>query len=109
MAKRFTVSARQRVGAILNKPLSLLAWQVDRGDPLPLGVPQLMMAFVEDGQASEELVRQRNDYYKISAEEKQRLRADIPEPKSNNGADAWRRSGKAVQLTTSESKMKFSK
>src|SRR5207253_1902054 len=26
-------------------------WQVDRGDKLPLGIPQLMMAFTADGQA----------------------------------------------------------
>ena len=25
-------------------------WQVDRGDKLPLGIPQLMMAFTKDGQ-----------------------------------------------------------
>jgi hypothetical protein len=83
-----------------------LAWQVDRGDPLPLGVPQLMMAFVEDGQLREDLRRQRDEYYKISAKEKKQQRADLAVGKMNLGADAWKKSGKAVQLTTSESKMK---
>jgi hypothetical protein len=82
---------------------------VDRGDPLPLGVPQLMMAFIQDGQLNEELVRQRDEYYKISFEEKKRLRADIEDPKDTKGADAWSKSGRAVQLTTSESKMKLTK
>lgn len=86
-----------------------IAWQVDRGDPLPLGVPQLMMAFVKDGQLNEDLVRQRDAYYKISSEEKKRQRADIAEPKDNKGADAWTKSGKAVQVTTTESKMKLTK
>ena len=49
----------------------LLAWQVDRGDVLPLSVPQLMMAFVED------LCRQRDEYYKISSNKKREQRADL--------------------------------
>lgn len=76
---------------------------------MPLGVPQLMMAFLQDGQVNEDLVRQRDDYYKISSEEKRRLRADIEAPKENKGADVWSKSGKAVQLTTSESKVKLRK
>jgi len=86
-----------------------LAWQVDRGDPLPLGVPQLMMAFIQDGQLNEDLLRQRDEHYKVSSEEKKRLRADIEYTKDTKGADAWSKSGKAVQLTTSESKMKLTK
>lgn len=85
------------------------AWQVDRGDPLPLGPPQLMMAFIEDGQVTRELVRQRDDYYKIDSQDKKKQRADIPEPKVAEGADAWARSGKAVQVTTKEIKMNLSK
>jgi len=68
-----------------------------------------MMAFIQDGQLNEELVRQRDAYYKISFEEKKRLRADIEDRKDTKGADAWSKSGKAVQLTTIESKMKLIK
>jgi hypothetical protein len=93
----------------MNKCFLVLAWQVDRGDPLPLGVPQLMMAFLEDGQVNADLLRQRDEYYKISSQEKKRLRADIEVPKDTKGADAWSKSGKAVQLTTTESKMKLTK
>jgi hypothetical protein len=32
-------------------------WQVDRGDNLPLGLPQIMMALTRDGQLDEELLR----------------------------------------------------
>ncbi|MED6157713.1 Oil body-associated protein 1A [Stylosanthes scabra] len=32
-------------------------WQVDKGDSLPLGLPQLMMAFTRDGQVNNELVQ----------------------------------------------------
>jgi hypothetical protein len=68
-----------------------------------------MMGFIQDGQLNEELLRQRDEYYKISWQEKKRQRADIEEPKDTKGADAWLKSGKAVQLTTSESKMKLTK
>ncbi|CAF2377161.1 unnamed protein product [Rotaria sp. Silwood2] len=84
-------------------------WQIDRGDPIPLGVPQLMMAFLQDGQIHEDLIHQRDEYYKISTKEKKRQRADIEVPYHTNEADTWSKSGKAVQLTTSESKMKMTK
>lgn len=32
-------------------------WQVDRGDVLPLGIPQLMMALTRDGQLNESLAQ----------------------------------------------------
>ncbi|CAF0830878.1 unnamed protein product [Rotaria sp. Silwood1] len=84
-------------------------WQIDRGDPIPLGVPQLMMAFVKDGQINEDLIHQRDEYYKLSTEGKKRQREDIKAPNDTQGADAWSKSGKAVQLTTTESKMKMTK
>lgn len=67
-----------------------------------------MMAFVADGQLKDELLQQRDEYYKVSSLEKKKQRADIPEPKIDSGADAWTKSGKAVQLTTTEKKVKLS-
>ena len=32
-------------------------WQIDRGDPLPLGIPQVMMALTRDGQICESLAQ----------------------------------------------------
>lgn len=32
-------------------------WQVDRGDALPLGIPQIMMALTRDGQLREDLAK----------------------------------------------------
>ena len=68
-----------------------------------------MMAFTQEGQLNENLLRQRDEYYKISSKQKKQLRADIEAPKDTKGADAWSKSGKAVQLTTTESKMKLTK
>ena len=72
-------------------------WQVDRGDKLPLGIPQLMMGFTADGQANPEMVAERDKAYGISSDEKRKNRADLPSPAILPGADAWQQ-GKALQL-----------
>jgi hypothetical protein len=71
-------------------------WQVDRGDKLPLGIPQLMMAFTADGQAKANIIAERDKLYTPSATKKA-ARADIPDFKVDPGADAWQK-GQAVQL-----------
>ena len=71
-------------------------WQVDRGDKIPLGIPQLMMAFTKDGQASPNIIAERDKLYGPSAAKKT-ARADIPDAKIDPGADAWQK-GQALQL-----------
>jgi hypothetical protein len=71
-------------------------WQVDRGDKLPLGIPQLMMGFTADGQAKAQIVAERDKLYG-SSDAKKAARADIPDVKLDPGADAWQK-GAAVQL-----------
>lgn len=72
-------------------------WQVDRGDTLPLGIPQLMMGFTADGQANVKIVADRDAGYRVSTEEKRKARADIASPTILPGADAWQQ-GEVVQL-----------
>ena len=71
-------------------------WQVDRGDKLPLGIPQLMMGFTTDGQAKANIVAERDKLYG-SSNAKKAARADIPDVKLDPGADAWQ-TGAAVRL-----------
>lgn len=71
-------------------------WQVDRGDKLPLGIPQLMMGFTADGQASATIVAERDKLYG-SSDAKKTARANIADVKIDPGADAWQK-GSAVQL-----------
>lgn len=71
-------------------------WQVDRGDKLPMGIPQLMMAFTADGQANAKVIAERDKLYGPSAAKKT-ARADIPDAKLDPGADGWQ-TGQAVQL-----------
>jgi hypothetical protein len=72
-------------------------WQVDRGDKLPLGIPQLMMAFTKDGQLDPKIAAEREKLYSVSVAAKKAARADIPDAKIDPGADAWQK-GTAVQL-----------
>lgn len=73
-------------------------WQVDRGDALPLGVPQLMMSFTEDGQVNEELVRARDEDVGVKTAEKRKAREKIPTREIASGADAWQQRGESVQI-----------
>lgn len=71
-------------------------WQVDRGDKLPMGIPQLMMAFTADGQAKANVLAERDKLYGPAAAKKT-ARADIADAKLDPGADGWQK-GQAVQL-----------
>ena len=72
-------------------------WQVDRGDPLPLGIPQLMMGFTADGQADPGLVAARDRELGLSTADKRRQRAGYPDPLVEAGADSWM-TGPPLQL-----------
>lgn len=72
-------------------------WQVDRGDELPLGIPQLMMGFTQDGQANPDLVAKRDKEYGINSEKIRKDRASFPEPPILPGANAWEK-GTTTQL-----------
>lgn len=72
-------------------------WQIDKDKSLPLGAPQLMMGFTEDGQANAKLVEARDHGYDLSTAEKKKNRADLPEPKVDPAANGWEH-GKGVQL-----------
>ncbi|KAJ7275143.1 hypothetical protein O6H91_10G108200 [Diphasiastrum complanatum] len=55
-------------------------WQYDRGDTLPLGLPQLMMALTDDGQLHPKLAEDVETRFAVSFEEKRRNRADLKGP-----------------------------
>jgi hypothetical protein len=65
-------------------------WQVDRGDALPLGIPQLMMGFTADGQVDPGLVAARDQDVGVSTGEAARRRAGLPAPAVDPAADSWK-------------------
>jgi hypothetical protein len=72
-------------------------WAVDQDARVPLGVPQLMMSFTEDGQADARMIASRDQRLGVSTAGNARNRADIEAPPIDSEADAWRR-GPAPRL-----------
>lgn len=76
-------------------------WQIDRDRSLPLGIPQLMMGFVKDGEVNEAMLRDRDKRFDVSFEERRGNRDDIASPTVLPGANQWQ-SGRTVQLKLEE-------
>jgi hypothetical protein len=74
-------------------------WQYDRPEhqEVPLGIPQLMMAFTADEQLDWAMVEARDRRYGVSTMQKRRDRADIPVPTVLPGANAWQDGGRSAQ------------
>ncbi|MGN8159065.1 OBAP family protein [Salinisphaera sp. SWV1] len=70
-------------------------WQVDRDD-FPYGVPQLMMAFTEDGQIDAEKLAARDRRLGVDSDKRRANRVDIPTPHVQPQANCWQ-SGQSVQ------------
>ena len=65
-------------------------WQVDKGDKLPLGEPQLMMSFTETPPGFKELVGERDQRFQVDHEQKAKKREYIKEPEIHSGS-SWNR------------------
>jgi len=73
-------------------------WQVDRGDKIPLGLPQLMMGFTADGQVDPKVITERDRARRIDSAEVKRQRAGLPTRPVAAGADGWQQ-GRAFQIS----------
>ena len=62
-------------------------WQIDRGDKLPLGEPQLMMSFTKADQQPglKELMKDRDSRFRVNHEQKAEKREYIREPEIHDG------------------------
>lgn len=60
-------------------------WQVDRGDKLPMGEPQLMTSYTKDGQLDFEEVRKRDKKFGVDYEKKKEGRQYIKDPEIHPG------------------------
>ncbi|KAI4178588.1 MAG: hypothetical protein L6R41_008321 [Letrouitia leprolyta] len=70
-------------------------WQVDRGDKVPLGEPQLMGSLIQEGQGGEALKKmwkERDEKFGVSTEQKKGKREYIGVPEVHEDADqAWKK------------------
>ena len=74
---------------------------------LPLGIPQLMMGFTEDGQLKPEMIQSRDKELGISTAKERKDRQDLTQsaPPVQPGADGWQ-SGQAPQLVLNKIPLK---
>lgn len=72
-------------------------WQVDRGDPLPLGLPQLMMSYTRDEQVPWDKIRDRDEKFGISSSVKKQLRSQIESFEIHEDADSCWKSASVSQ------------
>jgi hypothetical protein len=72
-------------------------WHTDQDKQLPLGVPQLMMGFTQDGQIDQAMVRARDQRLGVDTARERQQRSDIKPPPVAPGADAWQH-GKVIQF-----------
>jgi hypothetical protein len=75
-------------------------WHTDQQRTLPIGAPMVMMGPTKDGQIKPELIRARDERFKVSTAEIKKKRADIPMPTVDPMANAWER-GEIRQFTIS--------
>ncbi|MBV9654083.1 MAG: OBAP family protein [Acetobacteraceae bacterium] len=80
-------------------------WQIDRDPALPLGIPQLMMGFVQDGQVNPAMLQARDSRLRTDTRRAKDNRSDIPEPEVDPAANSWR-SGRTVQLALQDVPMR---
>jgi len=82
-------------------------WQIDRNSALPIGIPQLMMGFTQDGQLSPEMIQSRDRELDISTAKERKYREDLAKSARpiQPGADGWQ-SGQAPQLVLSNVPLK---
>ncbi|KAH7351952.1 hypothetical protein KP509_19G021900 [Ceratopteris richardii] len=66
-------------------------WQIDKGDTIPLGLPQLMMALTADGQLNPQLGKDVEERFHISFAENRKQRADLegPDKGIHPSANPW--------------------
>ncbi|RDB28809.1 Oil body-associated protein 1B [Hypsizygus marmoreus] len=78
-------------------------WAIDQTPDLPLGPPNLMMSYTEDGQVDVGLVETRDERVGMSTEDKRQLRASyLPTYERAPDADEWERTGKGIQFVAQD-------
>ncbi|KAL5732286.1 Oil body-associated protein 2B [Ranunculus cassubicifolius] len=84
-------------------------WQTDRGDPLPMGAPALMLSpqAVNLGMVHPVLLEKRDAKYGISSAHLMQSRMELPEPEwINPRADYWKQAGKGFAIDVEQTEMK---
>ncbi|KAH7924576.1 DUF1264-domain-containing protein [Leucogyrophana mollusca] len=82
-------------------------WPYDTSPELPLGPPQLMMAYTHDGQLDEAAIKARDQRSGIYTDKKRKLRQGyLPEYQKDSKADQWEESGTGIVFKTEDVPLK---
>jgi hypothetical protein len=80
-------------------------WQVDRGDPVPLGEPKLMLSFTDEEKVKnavpgglDELVKERDRAFGVDTKVKREKRADIEATEKHPGMSCFPKSASDLDL-----------
>jgi len=77
-------------------------WQIDRGDLLPIGPPQVMMSPQNDNQVNWDLVKKRDELLKLNTQSIKENRDDIIITLTDPSSDQWFKTGKGVNLEVTQ-------
>ncbi|MCJ1474809.1 hypothetical protein MMC13_003469 [Lambiella insularis] len=82
-------------------------WQVDRGDVVPMGAPELMMSFTAQEQLAgkEGFVKDRDERFANDTEHKREVRKGIKEPEIESGR--FLEKGKGDEVHADDSQMRI--
>ncbi|KAG2387998.1 hypothetical protein C9374_000848 [Naegleria lovaniensis] len=79
-------------------------WQVDQGHDIPIGLPNVMMAFTYEDPSFQKAIKDRDVKYSLDRQAVIKNRADIKEPVIHPNADSWSKGNKKLHLVLSETK-----
>ena len=66
-------------------------WRYDAQNfSVPVGIPELVMGYTEDGQVTPEFVTQRDELFGVNSTEIRESRVNITAPAILPGADSWK-------------------
>jgi len=83
---------------------TFVLWQVDRGDKLPIGLPQLMMVATKESEWNPKIFQTRDARMGHDTEKhKKNVLADIPKPPIRGNADGGYRERLSLQLVSNAS------
>ena len=78
-------------------------WAIDQFPDLPLGPPNLMMSYTDDGQIPHDMIKARDERLEVDTDAKKKLRQGyLPGYVKSPEADQWEKTGKGIVFEPEE-------
>nr|CAG4711888.1 unnamed protein product [Naegleria fowleri] len=79
-------------------------WQVDLGHDIPIGLPNIMMAYTQEDPCFQKAIHDRDAKYLVDRRALIKNRQDLKEPMIHPNADSWSKGNNKLRLVLSETK-----